>query len=154
MATEPIADTPKVGYEWRDANTRGLFVFFVCMGGALLLTGFLLVWLFGYLARTTQPAPVIDQPFGNARPMPEAPLLQAQPNLDIQEYMKSQQQILQSFGWMDRKRGVVRIPIDDALKLLARRGLPARPPQSSTALKQSRGANTGSSRDSHQEATR
>ena len=154
MATEPIADTPKVGYEWRDANTRGLFLFFVCMCGALLLTGFLLVWLFGYLARTSQTPPVINPPFSSARPMPEAPLLQAQPNLDIQEYMKSQRQILQSSGWIDRKHGVVRIPIDDAMKLLAKRGLPARPARGATEVKQSGGANAGSSRNSRQEAKR
>jgi hypothetical protein len=33
---------------------------------------------------------------------------------------------LTTYGWVDPKSGVVRIPVDQAMKLLAERGLPAR----------------------------
>jgi hypothetical protein len=33
---------------------------------------------------------------------------------------------LSSYGWVDREAGIVRIPIDRAMDLLAERGLPAR----------------------------
>ena len=154
MATEPFAEAREVGHEGRDASTRGLFIFFVSMAGALLLIGFLLVWLFGFFARTSKPAPVINQPFSNLRPLPAAPLLQPQPSLDHEEYMKSQQQFLQSYRWIDRQNGVVRIPIEQAMKLLLKQGLPSRSSQGTTALKQSRGTNTASPGSSRQEARR
>ena len=34
---------------------------------------------------------------------------------------------LTSYGWVDRKSGIVRIPIDRAIDLLAARGLPSKP---------------------------
>lgn len=34
--------------------------------------------------------------------------------------------ILTTYGWVDREKGVVRIPIDRAIDLLAQRGLPTR----------------------------
>ncbi len=34
---------------------------------------------------------------------------------------------MHSYGWVDQPAGVVRIPIDRAMELLAQRGLPTRP---------------------------
>jgi hypothetical protein len=39
-----------------------------------------------------------------------------------------QDQILGSYDWVDQKNGVVRIPIDQAIDILAKRGLPVIPP--------------------------
>ena len=36
-------------------------------------------------------------------------------------------QVLRTYGWLDRERGVVRIPIERALELVAKEGLPSRP---------------------------
>ena len=38
-----------------------------------------------------------------------------------------EEQTLNSYGWVDQQAGVVRIPIDRAMDLLAQRGLPTRP---------------------------
>ena len=38
----------------------------------------------------------------------------------------AEQQVLTTYGWVDRNAGVVRIPIDEAMKLAIQRGLPAR----------------------------
>ena len=35
--------------------------------------------------------------------------------------------MLNGYSWVDRNAGVVRIPIDEAMKLTVQRGLPARP---------------------------
>jgi hypothetical protein len=40
--------------------------------------------------------------------------------------------LLKSYGWIDRERGIVRIPIDRAIEILAQRGLPVRPQSSET----------------------
>jgi hypothetical protein len=38
----------------------------------------------------------------------------------------AEQKELTSYGWIDKQKQSVRIPIDQAMKLLAERGLPAR----------------------------
>ena len=38
--------------------------------------------------------------------------------------MKKENEVLGSYDWVDQKNGVVRIPIDRAMDLLAQRGLP------------------------------
>jgi hypothetical protein len=38
-----------------------------------------------------------------------------------------EEKTLHSYGWVDQRAGVVRIPIDRAMELVAQRGLPTRP---------------------------
>lgn len=40
--------------------------------------------------------------------------------------------ILNSYGWVDQKNGIARIPIDRAIDIVAARGLPARPTSTAT----------------------
>jgi len=34
--------------------------------------------------------------------------------------------VLTSYGWVDKNAGVVRIPIDEAMKIVVKQGLPVR----------------------------
>jgi hypothetical protein len=52
--------------------------------------------------------------------------LQEKPTLDITELRKSEKAMLGSYGWVDKEKGVVRIPIEEAISLVAARGLPVR----------------------------
>lgn len=62
-----------------------------------------------------------------ASPEPfSGPLLQVSPPEELQNVFAAEREILTSYGWVDREVGVVRIPIDLAIDLLAERGLPAR----------------------------
>jgi hypothetical protein len=47
--------------------------------------------------------------------------------MELKEYRDSQRDILNSYGWVDRAGGVVRIPVDRAIELVLARGLPVRP---------------------------
>jgi hypothetical protein len=57
---------------------------------------------------------------------PPAPRLQTSPISDLQQLLEVQKAELNSYGWIDKSAGVIRIPIDRAMDLLAQRGLPAR----------------------------
>jgi hypothetical protein len=58
----------------------------------------------------------------------EPPNLRTQhPLVEMKELRKSWDDQLKSYGWVDEPGGVVRIPIDDAKRLLLQRGLPTRP---------------------------
>jgi len=52
------------------------------------------------------------------RQVPAEPRLQRTPVADLQAILKDEQEILASYGWVDAKAGVVRIPIDVAMKLV------------------------------------
>src|SRR5262249_61731768 len=56
------------------------------------------------------------------------------PNLKTQHPLQEMKELrsewenqLTPYGWVDEQSGVVRIPIDDAKRLLLQRGLPTRP---------------------------
>jgi hypothetical protein len=57
---------------------------------------------------------------------PPPPRLQTSPTSDLQRLLEAENAKLNSYGWIDKSAGVVRIPIDRAMDLLAQRGLPVR----------------------------
>jgi hypothetical protein len=65
-------------------------------------------------------APLAQQP---GRVPPE-PRLQTQPFADIEQQRAEERRLLTSYGWVDQRAGVVRIPIERAKELLLERGLP------------------------------
>lgn len=56
---------------------------------------------------------------------PPNPLLQDNftTKVDIKELRKHEDDALGSFGWVDQNQGVVRIPIDKAMKMVAQKGV-------------------------------
>ncbi|MBP2302435.1 hypothetical protein [Azospirillum picis] len=56
-------------------------------------------------------------------PMPE-PALQVDPPADFQRYKAQAMDRLAGFGWIDRGRGIVHVPIADAMRRIAERGIP------------------------------
>jgi hypothetical protein len=48
------------------------------------------------------------------------------PGLDLAALREEQEALASSYGWIDYQSGIVRIPIDRAMLLVAHRGLPSR----------------------------
>jgi hypothetical protein len=55
---------------------------------------------------------------------PPAPVLQLDPQADLQDFRAKEKTQLESYGWIDRSRGVAHIPIDEAMRDVAARGIP------------------------------
>jgi hypothetical protein len=137
-APTPDLNRPEVGHEEKDVNVWSIIKFavglvLVCAASALLLFG-----LFRYFqARDARNEPPPGEGVNvDARRLPPEPRLQDAPVLDLKQMRDAEDQILESYGWIDRQSGVVRLPIDRAIDILAQRGLPARPqrePQSAAA---------------------
>ena len=68
------------------------------------------------------------------RPIPPEPVQQgsaaheATPADDLATMRVREDRILNNYGWVDQSKGVVRVPIDRAMRMVAEQGLPARPP--------------------------
>ena len=121
--------TPRAGHEETDINEWAVGKFAVAL---LLVTIAALVMLFGlfrfFLSReggppSGRPQVVATEP---AKAFPQ-PQLQKTPVLDLKAIRAAEDQVLNSYAWVDPEKGVVRIPIDRAIDLLATRGLPSRP---------------------------
>lgn len=123
---------PRGLIEPADVNAKGVFFFFI--GLAVTVTICLLI-IVGVLKHFTTLARAEDAAIQQRAVVPAAtvgrvyfppPHEQFSPQLDLQAFMAEQQKDLNSYGWIDRKAGVVRIPIDRAMELLLQRGLPTR----------------------------
>jgi hypothetical protein len=58
--------------------------------------------------------------------VPPPPRLQRDPRRDLQEFRAREQTVLDSYGWVDRAHGVVSIPIERAMQIVAQQGIPPR----------------------------
>ena len=58
--------------------------------------------------------------------IPPGPRLQTNPAADLRTFRAREDSVLNSYGWVDQKNGVARIPIDSAIEMIAKRGLPMR----------------------------
>ena len=65
---------------------------------------------------------------------PPAPHLQTQPYKDIYLLRQGEMDKLTTYGWIDKGTGVVRIPIEDAMRLVRERGVLATPPEAPSEL--------------------
>ena len=107
-------------HETSDANIRRLAEFGAGIL-ALVLTAMLAMWLlFRYLAG--QQEPEAPAPLAEIQEPPPAPRLQVTPKTDLDQMRASERETLESYGWVDRPGGVVRIPIERAMELVAERG--------------------------------
>jgi hypothetical protein len=96
---------------------------------ALVAAFFALMWMLqGVLLRFAQDAQVLPHPMAStlARTEPPLPRLQPNPRADLLAFRAEEDAVLQTYGWVDKGRGIVRVPIDRAMEILAQRGLPAR----------------------------
>jgi hypothetical protein len=117
-------------YERSDVGPRLLAVLALGIAAFLLVTPYLLLIGYPFASSAGAVPPNL--------PQPPAPRLQVRPASDLERLRSYESAQLQAFGWIDRARGVVHIPIDRATESLANRGLPgwpsAQPPPSNAAL--------------------
>ncbi|MGH9868696.1 MAG: hypothetical protein ACREAA_11110 [Candidatus Polarisedimenticolia bacterium] len=59
-----------------------------------------------------------------AAPLPPEPRLQVSPQTDMRAMRAQEQELLHSYGWVDRQAGRVRIPIERAMEIVAEKGAP------------------------------
>jgi hypothetical protein len=80
-----------------------------------------IVWLFESLGGAPASAVV---PAGKFEP----PQLQSDPAGELRDYQAAQRARLEGYAWTDRERGLVRIPIERAMGMIAARGREAYAP--------------------------
>jgi hypothetical protein len=122
-------DPPVRGHEREDANAYWILaaVFFLFVLG-FSIQGILAAYL--SLLNNTPPPTDRWQPVARlGRPsliLPPGPQLQVSPPEDLQAFRSREEAELNTYGWINRTSGIVRIPIERAIDLVLQEGLPAR----------------------------
>jgi len=131
-------------FEQQDLSVTGVFYFMVGLAVVIALVYGIGVGMYKFLEASdkkreapvnpmavktgvdprSMPFPTIQEKIDQTFPKP---VLEHSERLSFEDLAKEQDQILASYDWVDQKNGVVRIPIDQAMNLLAQRGLPVRP---------------------------
>jgi hypothetical protein len=130
QASHQRADNPQVDHEESDVNIRAILGFGAGLVAVAVVIHLLMWLLLGYFeAREAKQAlaprmyPLAAE---QANRLPPEPRLQTTPREDLADLRVREEALLNSYGWVDRNAGIVRIPIDAAMKLTLERGLPAR----------------------------
>jgi hypothetical protein len=115
------------GYEVSDANIKavlgvavGVLVFSIAC--AVIVQG--MFWWFEK-GSTTKDLPKTERAKEEGgKKYDNEPALQESPEADMIQFRKEQNAELGSYGWVNKEKGVVRIPVEEAMKLTLQRGLP------------------------------
>lgn len=113
----PMTDSPGTSYERSDVDP--VLVGWLALGLGLFIVATPLLMPFAF-SRS------IDRGNPAARPAlsAEAPPLALDPAAELRRHREADRQFADSYGWIDRGRGVVRIPVRRAMERLLETGLP------------------------------
>jgi hypothetical protein len=112
-----------VGHEETDVNPWVIGKFAIGLAVVCVLSLGLLYGVFRFM---------LSQEGGKAAEIvkaPPKPQLEVVPTVELKSFKAAEDQELSTYGWVDQQKGVVRIPIDRAIDMLAKKGLPARTEQ-------------------------
>ncbi len=122
-------DNPEVGHEKRDVNVRIIVGF-----GASLVIAAILIHLFiailynffGHLDTSAYPREFPAVQTSEVR-LPPSPRLQDKPREDLKALRAHEDELLNTYTWINRQAGGVRIPIWQAMDQVMQQGFPVAP---------------------------
>jgi hypothetical protein len=121
---KPPAD---LQHEIRDVRVGPLAWLGLGLALLVILAFLAMKGLFDFLDRQRARTDAAPPPMMTQRPQePPEPRLQTTPIPSRKSIAEQESKRLTTYGWVDQKRAVVRIPIEQAMTLLAERGLPSR----------------------------
>jgi hypothetical protein len=112
----------RLGHETADVNVWAVGKFAIGLVVVCLVSLSLLLGLAKFFqseqanpdARKVDPVKLFPQP-----------QLQRTPVLDLKAVRAEEDKLLTGYAWVDPQKGLVRIPIDQAIEVLAKRGMPS-----------------------------
>ncbi len=121
---------PGVSHERRDINVFQVTAFGIGLLLSCIVVVFAMYAMFDFFyaredaKNASNPASLMMK---DASKLPPEPRLQAEPKVYLKDLRADEAAILTSYGWVDPNKGIVRIPIDQAIDIVAQKGLPSKP---------------------------
>ena len=133
-----------VSFEERDIKVRSIYGYMLTLGltvaAALVICILVLRFTTNLASSSETPPPPSRQALGKAyQALPPEPRLQgvpghqSDPQKDLREKLKADNAANEKLEWIDKNAGIAQIPVKDAMKIIAEKGLPsvAAPPAES-----------------------
>jgi hypothetical protein len=129
----PRSHRPGGGYEKSDFAFGPVLAVAAGLSAAVAAVLLFILWLLGFFAaRLPAPAAPAPAPAAAVRSGPREPRLQVDGIREMRQMLAEEEARLSGYGWVDRQRGTVRIPVARAMELILERGLPGAPPGGGT----------------------
>jgi hypothetical protein len=121
-------------HETSDARIQPLAYFLAGLGASLILVAAMIWILFSVLLATIHDEFIERRTADTMTVLLKEPPLQVSPRADIDALRKRDEKALQTIGWIDRERGIARVPIEAAMEMVANNGVPMWPPASAESV--------------------
>jgi hypothetical protein len=143
--TDGLPHHTDVSYEERDFRASTIYWYLFALGVAVVVSLFLCVYIQKYLtslvasSHTPQTPAMINMQNQmsaeqrRAMSYPPEPRLQgvpghvSDPQLDLREKVAADVKANETLQWVDKSAGVAQIPVSEAMKMIAEKGLPGAP---------------------------
>jgi 7-keto-8-aminopelargonate synthetase-like enzyme len=123
-----------VSFEERDIKTGTIYGYLLALGiavvASLLVCIYILRFTLNYAASTDTPPPPSRAALGkDYRALPPEPRLQGvpghetDPQADMRKKIQEDSEANEKLEWIDRSSGIAQIPVKDAMKFIAEKGL-------------------------------
>jgi hypothetical protein len=139
-----LEKNPETAFEPDDLRSRPIITFLVVLALVCVLVAFALRGMYNFLdadARAHEPrlSPLAPASNPDTRSLNKAevkaeikkvfpdPRLEDDERGELKSVLLDEEQKLNSYGWVDEKAGVVRVPIERAMQLVVQRGLTTTP---------------------------
>jgi len=132
----PLPRHDTVSYETRDVAVRSIYWYLIALTISVAASFFICVYVLRYTERFVSRHDAAMMPARAAmgphfRVMPPEPRLQgvpghdADPQQDHRDKVRADNEANEKYGWVDQNAGVAQIPVKEAMKIIAQKGLPA-----------------------------
>jgi hypothetical protein len=123
-----------VSYETRDVEVRSIYWYLIALTTSVAASFFLCVYILRYTERfvarhdpSMMPARAAMGP--DYHVLPPEPRLQgvpgheADPQQDHRDKIRADNEANEKYGWVDQNAGIAQIPVKEAMKIIAQKGL-------------------------------
>ncbi len=124
-AQAQFSNDTESGHESDAVSLRGIVWFAVALVAMVIVSGAGMRMVMSAFFREAKDLRALTPPrFNDETGLFPAPRLQANPDVELDNLKQQELARLGGYGWVDKKAGVAHIPIDRAIDILARSGLP------------------------------
>lgn len=134
------------GFEREDMGSRGVFAFMIGLAVVGVVIYFIVGSMYSFLdkyerSQMATASPLVTSKGAMSRVVTQdyvdqrfkengVPMLETNERGQFRDFLMNQENLLNSYGWVDEKAGVAHIPIERAMELIRERGLPVYVPGS------------------------
>jgi hypothetical protein len=123
-----------VSFEERDVNAGTIYRYLLALGLAVVASLLICVYILRFTKESAVSGDTPPPPAREAyqKELPPEPRLQgfgfpgqkADPQADLRKKIQDDLEANEKLGWIDRSSGIAQIPVKDAMKIIAEKGLP------------------------------